>query len=362
MPIAPQLIADHLRQYIEPHLACDLYSANAVQDLQIDGGAVSLSLQFGFPVQRAREGIVNAVREHLKKLQGVDAVAVTVSSQISTHAVQQNLTPLPNIKNIIAVASGKGGVGKSTVSVNLALALQAEGARVGILDADIYGPSQPRMLGVSGRPEVVEQKAMKPMVGHGIQVMSIGFLVDEAEAMIWRGPMVTSALHQLLNDTLWDNLDYLIIDLPPGTGDTQLSMSQKIPVSGAIVVTTPQDIALLDARRGLGMFRKVHVPVLGVVENMSLHICSNCGHAEPIFGEGGGAKLSDEADVDLLGVLPLDRSICAHADAGNPTVAAEPEGLIAALYRDIALKAAARLSLQGQGGEAAFPHIVISDD
>lgn len=362
MSIAPELIKDHLRHYIEPHLATDLLSAEAVESLTVDGAEVKLTLRLGFPLQLSQADFVAPIAAHIEQLSGVESVSIDIQTAIATHAVQQNLQPLPNIRNIIAVASGKGGVGKSTVSANLALALQAEGARVGVLDADIYGPSQPRMLGVSGKPEVVEQKAMQPKLGHGLQVMSIGFLVDESEAMIWRGPMVTSALHQLLNDTLWDDLDYLIIDLPPGTGDTQLSLAQKIPVSGALIVTTPQDIALLDARRGLGMFRKVGVPVLGVVENMSLHICSECGHAEPIFGQGGGEKLSSEADVDLLGALPLDISIREQADAGNPTVAEDPHSPLSKLYREIALKAAARLSRQNSGGTAAFPELVISDD
>jgi ATP-binding protein involved in chromosome partitioning len=286
---------------------------------------------------------------------------VKVSSKIGSHAVQQNLKPQEGIKNIIAVASGKGGVGKSTTAVNLALALQAEGATVGILDADIYGPSMPRMLGCSGQPESIDGKSLEPMVGHGIQSMSIGYLVEEDTPMIWRGPMVTQALEQLLSDTQWDNLDYLIIDMPPGTGDTQLTLSQKIPVSGAVIVTTPQDIALLDARKGLKMFEKVEVTVLGIVENMSTHICSNCGHEEHIFGAGGGGRMAEEHGVDLLGSLPLDITIREQADSGHPTVVADPESKISHIYRDIARRTAAKLAKQAKDYKAKFPKIVIQN-
>lgn len=269
---------------------------------------------------------------------------------------------LPNVKNIIAVASGKGGVGKSTTAVNLALALMQEGARAGILDADIYGPSVPLMLGINVRPEVREQKKMLPVIAHGIQSMSIGYLIDENAPMIWRGPMVSGALQQLLNDTLWDNLDYLIIDLPPGTGDIQLTLAQKIPVSGAVIVTTPQDLALLDARRAYEMFRKVNVPVLGIVENMSLHICSQCGHIEPIFGEGGGQQMAQQYDVALLGALPLDLQIRQQTDSGKPTVVAAPQSENTKLYRQIARQLMEKLSLQGLGDSSKFPKIVIQND
>ena len=281
---------------------------------------------------------------------------------IQAHSVQKNLKPMENIKNVLAVASGKGGVGKSTTAINLALALSAEGATVGVLDADIYGPSQPRMLGISGQPESEDGKSLEPMTSHGLQAMSIGFLIDEETPMIWRGPMVTQALEQLLGDTRWRGLDYLVVDLPPGTGDVQLTLAQKIPVSGAIIVTTPQDIALLDARKGLKMFRKVEVPVLGVVENMSLHICSQCGHEESIFGTGGGESLAQENDVELLGQLPLDRRIREETDSGNPTVVAEPDGRISQIYRDIARRAAARLAAQAKDYSAKFPRIVIQND
>jgi ATP-binding protein involved in chromosome partitioning len=276
--------------------------------------------------------------------------------------VQKALKPIDNIKNIIAVASGKGGVGKSTTAVNLALALAEEGAKVGVLDADIYGPSQPRMLGITGKPESADGKTLEPMVGYGLQAMSIGFLIDEETPMIWRGPMVTQALEQLLNDTNWADLDYLVVDLPPGTGDTQLTLAQKVPVSGAVIVTTPQDIALLDARKGLKMFEKVEVPVLGIVENMSTHICSNCGHEEHIFGSGGGASMASQYHVDLLGSLPLDIRIREETDGGKPTVVAEPEARISQIYREIARKTAAKLSLQAKDYAAKFPNIVIQNN
>ena len=301
------------------------------------------------------------VKTLLAELDGIGEVEVSVSSQVRSHAVQQNLKPLQGIKNIIAVASGKGGVGKSTTAVNLALALQAEGATVGILDADIYGPSIPRMLGCQGQPESTDGKSLEPMVGHDIQSMSIGYLVEEDTPMIWRGPMVTQALEQLLNDTRWRDVDYLVIDLPPGTGDTQLTLAQRIPVSGAVIVTTPQDIALLDARKGLKMFEKVEVPVLGVIENMSIHICSQCGHSEHIFGEGGGQRMSDEHDVDLLGALPLDIRIREQADSGNPTVAAMADSQISSIYRGIARKTAAKLATKARDHSAAFPNIVVSN-
>jgi len=292
---------------------------------------------------------------------GAGSANVDVDWNIEAHSVQKSLKPLENIKNVIAVASGKGGVGKSTTAVNLALALAMEGAAVGMLDADIYGPSQPRMLGVSGQPKSNDGKSLEPMEAHGLQAMSIGFLIDEETPMIWRGPMVTQALEQLLNDTQWRGLDYLVVDLPPGTGDVQLTLAQKIPVSGAVIVTTPQDIALLDARKGLKMFEKVEVPVLGVVENMSIHICSECGHEEPIFGEGGGKRMAEESSVEMLGALPLDMSIREQVDGGNPSVASDPDGRIAEIYRDIARKAAAKLASKAKDYSAKFPKIVIQN-
>ncbi len=272
------------------------------------------------------------------------------------------INPLPNIKNIIAIASGKGGVGKSTTAVNLALAFAKEGARAGILDADIYGPSQPLMLGVTARPNVKDNKTLLPVMAHGIQSMSIGYLIDETSPMVWRGPMVSMALQQLLHDTQWDALDYLVIDLPPGTGDIQLTLAQKIPVSGAVIVTTPQDLALLDAKRAYEMFRKVNVPILGIIENMSIHICSQCGHSEPIFGTGGGTQMAGQYDIDLLGKLPLDIHIREQTDNGNPTVASAPDSTNALLYRDIAQRIMAKLTLQAQGESGRFPTIVIKND
>jgi ATP-binding protein involved in chromosome partitioning len=290
----------------------------------------------------------------------VDNVSVNIASKITAHAVQRGVQLLPGVKNIVAVASGKGGVGKSTTSANLALALAAEGATVGLLDADIYGPSQAMMMGVNGRPESSDGKTMEPLLGHGVQVMSIGLLVDQDQAMIWRGPMATQALEQLLRQTNWDNLDYLVIDLPPGTGDIQLTLSQRVPVTGSVIVTTPQDIALIDAKKGLKMFEKVGIPILGIVENMAVHICSNCGHAEHIFGAEGGAKMAAQYGTELLASLPLAMSIRAQADSGTPTVAAEPDGEVAALYKALARKVASKIAAQGKDYSAKFPTISIS--
>jgi ATP-binding protein involved in chromosome partitioning len=295
----------------------------------------------------------------LKQLEGVKSAAVTVSWQVKPHAAQKGVKLMNGVKNMIAVASGKGGVGKSTTSVNLALALHAEGARVGILDADIYGPSQPTMLGIEGRPSSPDGKTIEPMEGHGLQVMSVGFLVDEDTPMVLRGPMVTQALGQLLNDTNWDDLDYLIIDMPPGTGDIHLTLAQTVPVTGSIVVTTPQDIALIDAKKGLKMFEKVDIPVLGLIENMSLHICSNCQHEEAIFGQGGGEDMAKEYGVEFLGALPLDMSIRTSADAGMPTVAVDPDSQISHLYRGMARKMTASLSAKAKDFSAKIPNIVI---
>ncbi|MDD3517495.1 MAG: iron-sulfur cluster carrier protein ApbC, partial [Chromatiales bacterium] len=339
----------------------NLVAAGVVRDIRIDGGKVAVDVVLGYPAAGYHAELAQAIRDKVGAITGVQSVEANVSSEIVSHAVQRNLKPLQGIKNIIAVASGKGGVGKSTTAVNLALALSAEGARVGILDADIYGPSQPRMLGISGRPDSTDGKTLEPMENHGLQAMSIGFLIEEDTPMIWRGPMVTQALEQLLTDTRWQDLDYLIIDLPPGTGDVQLTLAQKIPVSGAVIVTTPQDIALLDARKGLKMFEKVEVPVLGVVENMSIHICSKCGHEEHIFGEGGGQRMAKEHGVELLGSLPLDIHIREQADGGKPTVVADPDSRATQIYREIARRAAARLAVQGKDYSSKFPKIVIQN-
>ena len=351
-----------LKEYVDPYLEKDLASAGSIKDITVDGGKVKLDVVLGFPAKGYHAELAAKLKEKVSAIAGVSDVTVNVSTNIVAHSVQKGVDPIKGIKNIIAVASGKGGVGKSTTAVNLALALSAEGANVGILDADIYGPSQPRMLGVHGKPESKDGKTLEPMTSYHLQAMSIGFLVDEETPMIWRGPMVTQALQQLLKDTNWTDLDYLIIDLPPGTGDIQLTLAQQVPVSGAVIVTTPQDIALLDARKGLKMFQKVEVPVLGVIENMSIHICSNCGHEEHIFGSGGGQRMSDQADVDFLGALPLDIRIREETDAGKPTVVAEPESRIAQIYRDIARRTAAKLSLQAKNYAAKFPKIVIQNN
>jgi ATP-binding protein involved in chromosome partitioning len=317
----------------------------------------------GFPLARGRDRLVEALKLHCAALPDVAPIEFAIESVIQSHAVQHGLKPLPGVKNVLAVASGKGGVGKSTVAVNFALALAQEGARVGLLDADIYGPSQPRMLGLLGkRPETRDGKLLEPLVAHGIEAMSIGFLVDDQQPMAWRGPMVTSALNQLLMQTRWGDLDYLVVDMPPGTGDIQLTLAQRVPVSGAVIVTTPQDIALADARKGLEMFQKVHVPVLGVVENMSVHVCTNCGHEERIFGEHGGRDLSEQYGVPLLGTLPLDRRIRAETDEGKPTVAADPTGPIARAFTEAALRAVGELAARGKDYSRLFPNITVEDN
>ena len=350
-----------LKEVKDRYLEKDLVSANTVKSVDIKDAKVFVRIELGYPAGSYRDELALVVKEALEADAAIDSAEVTVEQRIVAHSVQKSLKRIEGIKNIVAVASGKGGVGKSTTSANLALALVADGASVGILDADIYGPSQPRMLGMSGHPESKDGKTLEPMENYGLKAMSIGFLVEEDTPMIWRGPMVTQALEQLLNDTNWGDLDYLIVDLPPGTGDTQLTLSQKIPVSGAVIVTTPQDIALLDARKGLKMFEKVEVPVLGVVENMSIHVCSECGHAEHIFGEGGGKRMADEAGVDFLGALPLDYTICQQADDGKPTVVAEPDSKNTELYKDISRRMAAKLAGQGKDYSTKFPNIVIQN-
>ena len=361
MAIADLDIQNALKTLIDPNTGKDFITSKSAKNIQITGNHVSVDIVLGYPAKSVMNDVKTLVENHLKNLNGVENVSVNIGSRIVAHKAQQGVSLLPNVKNIIAVASGKGGVGKSTTSVNLALALAAEGATVGLLDADIYGPSQPQMLGISGRPESSDGKSMDPMLAHGIQAMSIGFLVDVDTPMVWRGPMVTGALEQLLRETRWDNLDYLIIDLPPGTGDIQLTLAQKIPVTGAIIVTTPQDIALLDARKGLKMFEKVGIPILGIVENMSTHICSNCGHEEHIFGAGGGQKMCDDYKVDLLGSLPLDISIRVQTDSGNPSVIAEPDSKISNIYKAIARKAAIKIANAGLDHSGKFPNIVIQN-
>lgn len=360
MNIDPEQVSNSVAAIPDPHTGEPL-GRPAIRGVGVDGDAVAVEIQLGYPAAGWKSSLEASVGEAVRALPGVARVTVGVSWRVSAHRVQKDLTPLPEVRNIIAVGSGKGGVGKSTTAVNLALALQAEGATVGVLDADIYGPSIPKMLALVGRPDSPDGKTILPMRGHGLQANSIGVLVGEDTPMIWRGPMVTQALQQLLTTTRWDNLDYLIIDLPPGTGDIQLTLSQKVPVSAAIIVTTPQDIALLDAKKALQMFNKVEVPVLGIVENMAMHTCSNCGHVEHIFGSGGGERMSAQYGVPLLGSLPLDIRIREQVDGGAPTVAMEPDSALALAYRDIARRAAARLSLQAKNKSIAFPNIVIQN-
>ena len=341
-----------------PGIDKPISAVGRVLSAELSDSTAKIELQFGFPAK----GIEAELEEGIRAKVPVDKVSLSVTSKITAHGVQRNLKPLANVKNIIAIASGKGGVGKSTTAVNIALALAAEGASVGVLDADIYGPSQPLMLGLAGeRPTSADGQTMRPLKAHGVQVMSIGFLIDPDQPMVWRGPMVTSALNQLLNQTQWDELDYLIVDMPPGTGDIQLTLSQQVPVSGAVIVTTPQDIALLDARKGLQMFRKVSVPILGIVENMSTHICSDCGHEEAIFGSGGGEQMAADFDVELIGSLPLDLRIREQTDGGTPSVVAEPDGPNAKAYRQTARRMAALLAIQGKDYSHRFPKIVVED-
>jgi ATP-binding protein involved in chromosome partitioning len=356
---AARLVAGN---YVEPYLGIPLREAKAVKSVRLEGGHPVVEIELGFPAGRWAKDLERDLETRLAADPRVGTGAqVRVEWRVLSHAVQGQLQPLPGISNVIAVASGKGGVGKSTTAVNLALALALDGARVGLLDADIYGPSQPRMMGLQAqRPSSVDGKRIEPLVAHGIKVMSIGFLVEEEQPMVWRGPMVTQALTQLLGDTNWGELDYLVVDMPPGTGDIQLTLSQRVPVSGAVVVTTPQDIALLDARKGLRMFQKVAVPVLGIVENMSTHVCSNCGHAEPIFGSGGGARMAEQYGVGLLGSLPLDIRIREETDGGCPTVVAEPDSAIGRAYLDMARRTAARLSQTTALG-ATFPKITVEE-
>jgi len=358
MSITIEQIRAALRTVQDPNTGLDLGAAVKDRDIRIDGGDVAVQIEVGYPAGHAEAALRQAAQQALAAA-GAPGAQVWVNWKVPAHAVQRGLKPLPTVRNIIAVASGKGGVGKSTTAVNLALALAADGARVGVLDADIYGPSIPTMLGISGRPESRDNKSMEPLRGHGLQANSIGFLIDADSPTIWRGPMVTQALEQLLRQTNWDDLDYLIIDMPPGTGDVALTLAQKVPVVGAVIVTTPQDIALMDARRGLRMFQKVEVPVLGVVENMAIHVCSNCGHAEHIFGEGGGRRMAEQYQVAWLGSLPLALKIREQTDAGTPTVAAEPASEAAGLYRDIARKLAASVAALPRDMAGKFPSIVV---
>jgi ATP-binding protein involved in chromosome partitioning len=351
-----------LAAVIDPNTGKDFVSAKAVKNLQVSDGHVSFDVELGYPAKSQIPGLRNALIAAAKSVPGVQNASVNVISKIIAHAAQRGVALLPKVKNIVAVASGKGGVGKSTMAVNLALALAAEGAAVGLLDADIYGPSQPMMMGIEGRPESSDGKTMEPLENYGVQVMSIGFLVAADEAMIWRGPMATQALEQLLRQTNWSDLDYLIVDLPPGTGDIQLTLSQRVPMTGAVIVTTPQDIALLDAKKGVKMFEKVGVPILGIVENMAVHVCSNCGHAEHIFGEGGGKRMAAEYGMDYLGALPLDIKIRLQADSGKPTVVADPDGDIAGIYKAVARQVAIKIAAKAKDFSSKFPAIKISKE
>ena len=362
MSLNEQAVTDALKTVIDPNTGKDFVSTRQLKNLRIDGADVAFEVELGYPaksqIAALREALIAAVRT----VAGVENVSVDLVTKITAHAVQRGVQLLPKVKNIVAVASGKGGVGKSTTAVNLALALAAEGASVGILDADIYGPSQPMMMGISGRPESADGKTMEPMENHGVQVMSIGFMVDADNPMIWRGPMATQALEQLLRQTNWPELDYLIVDMPPGTGDIQLTLSQRVPLTGAIIVTTPQDIALLDAKRGTKMFEKVGVPILGLVENMAVHVCENCGHVEHVFGEDGGKRMAAEYGIDFLGALPLNLSIRVQADSGRPSVVSDPDGEISALYKTVARQVAVKIAQRAKDFSSKFPSISISKD
>ena len=361
MPLAESTLLEALKTVVDANTGKDFVTTKQLRNLRIEGGDVAFDVELGYPAKSQIAGLRKALIAAARSVSGVENVSANLSTKIVAHAVQRGVQLLPKVKNIVAVASGKGGVGKSTTAANLALALAAEGASVGMLDADIYGPSQPTMLGISGRPESKDGKGLEPMEGHGIQAISIGFLIDVDTPMVWRGPMVTQALEQLLKETRWRDIDYLVVDLPPGTGDIQLTLAQKVPVTGAIIVTTPQDIALLDAKKGFKMFEKVGIPILGIVENMSTHVCSNCGHEEHIFGAGGAQRMGKEYGVELLGSLPLDIAIREHADSGKPTVVADPDGSIAEIYRASARKCAVKIADSQKDMTAKFPNIVVQN-
>jgi len=361
MSVSEQQVQAALKELIDPNTQKDFISTKSVKNIKVEGGKVTFDVVLPYPAKMVLNDIKKMVEDKVKTVAGVESAEANISWKIVAHSVQRGVKLIPGVKNIIAVASGKGGVGKSTTAVNLALALAAEGAKVGMLDADIYGPSQPTMLGIEGRPVSEDGESLEPMIGHGLQAMSIGFLIDVETPMVWRGPMVTQALEQLLNNTKWKDLDYLVVDLPPGTGDIQLTLAQRVPVTGAVIVTTPQDIALIDARKGLKMFEKVGVPILGIVENMSLHICSKCGNEERIFGEGGGERMCNDYNVEFLGALPLDIRIRQETDSGKPTVVAEPESRVSEIYRQIARRVAVKVGDLSVDHSAKFPSIVIQN-
>ena len=362
MAVQEPALLDALRCVVDPETGRDFVSTKQLRNLRIEGGQVAFDVELGYPAKSTVDALRRRLIEAARSVPGVENVSVNVATKIVAHAVQRGVQLLPNVKNIVAVASGKGGVGKSTTAVNLALALAAEGASVGILDADIYGPSQPMMMGIEGRPESADGKTMEPMENYGVQVMSIGFLVEQDNPMVWRGPMVTQALEQLLRQTNWRDLDYLIVDMPPGTGDIQLTLSQRVPVTGVVIVTTPQDIALLDAKKGIKMFEKVNVPILGIIENMAVHVCEKCGHVEHIFGEEGGKRLAAEYKMDYLGALPLNLSIRVQADSGRPSVVSDPDGEIAGLYKSVARQVAVKIAQRAKDFSSKFPSITISKD
>jgi ATP-binding protein involved in chromosome partitioning len=362
MAVTTQAVQAALKDLIDPNTRKDYVSTRSAKNIQVDGANVSLDIELGYPAKTQLDSVRKVVTEKLASLPGIGTISVNVTVRIVAHSVQRGLKPLPGVKNIIAVASGKGGVGKSTTAVNLALALAQEGATVGLLDADIYGPSQPQMLGLVGqKPSSDDGVSMAPLFAHGLQAMSIGFMIDIDSPMVWRGPMVTQALEQLLKQTSWQEVDYLVVDMPPGTGDTQLTLSQKVPVTGAVIVTTPQDIALIDARKGLKMFEKVGIPILGLVENMSIHICSQCGHEEHIFGQGGGEQMCRDYDTEFLGALPLEMSIRELADSGRPTVVGAPASRAAEIYRTIARRLAVKVAERARDMSAKFPSIVVQN-
>jgi len=362
MTVTEQSVLEALKGVVDPHTGHDFVSGKAIKNLSITGGDVAFDVELGYPAKSQIPGLRKDLIAAAKSVAGVGNVSVNVLTKITAHAVQRGVQLLPGVKNIVAVASGKGGVGKSTTAVNLALALAAEGARVGLLDADIYGPSIPMMMGIDGKPDSVDGQTMEPLENYGVQVMSIGFLVEPDQAMIWRGPMATQALEQLLRQTNWKDLDYLVVDMPPGTGDIQLTLAQKVPMTGAVVVTTPQDIALLDAKKGIKMFEKVGVPILGIVENMAVHVCSNCGHVEHIFGADGGKKMAAEYNIDYLGALPLAMQIRLQADSGKPTVVSDPDSEVANLYKAVARKVALAIAAKNKDYSSKFPSIKISKE
>ena len=362
MALTEQALQAALQTVIDPNTGKDFVSTKSLKNLQIKDNDVSFDVVLGYPAKSQIPNLRKDLIAAAKTVAGVSNVSVNINSVIAAHAAQRGVQLLPQVKNIIAVASGKGGVGKSTTAVNLALALAAEGASVGLLDADIYGPSQPMMMGIEGRPESADGKTMDPLENYGVQVMSIGFLVDQDEAMIWRGPMATQALEQLLRQTNWRDLDYLIVDMPPGTGDIQLTLSQRVPMTGAVIVTTPQDIALLDAKKGIKMFEKVGVPILGLVENMAVHVCTQCGHKEHIFGADGGKKMAASYGMDYLGALPLNMQIRLQADSGKPTVVADPDGDVAAIYKAMARLVAVKIAAKAKDFSSKFPSIKVSKD